>query len=69
MVDAGMTASYVIAIILGLLSGYFADKMIPTMNPFIKFLIIPFLVIYILLLLLGLFFLESINLVRSSRIM
>ena len=43
MVDAGMTASYVIAIILGLLAGFFADKMVPTMNPFIKFLIVPFL--------------------------
>ncbi len=56
MVDASMTASYVIAIILGLLAGYFADKMVPTMNPFIKFLIVPFLVIYVLLLLFRIIF-------------
>ena len=56
MVDAGMTASYLIAIILGLLAGYFADRMVPTMNPFIKFLIVPFLVIYVLLLLFRIIF-------------
>ena len=56
MADTGMTASYAISIIFGLLSGYFAEKMIPTLNPFIKFLIIPFLVIYILLLLFRILF-------------
>lgn len=56
MVDAGMTASYVIAIILGLLAAYFTDRMVPNLNPFVKFLIIPFLVIYVLLLLFRILF-------------
>lgn len=51
MVSAGMTTSYIIAISLGLLSGFLMDRIVPGLNPFIKFFIIPFLVIYVILLL------------------
>jgi len=56
MVNAGMTASYIIAITIGLLTGFFMDRLVPNLNPFIKFFIIPFLVIYVLLLLFRLLF-------------
>ena len=56
MVNAGMTTAYGIAIAIGLLVAYFMNSMVPNLNPFIKFFIIPFLVIYILLLLFRLIF-------------
>lgn len=56
MVNAGMTASYGIAIAIGLLVAYFLNIYVPNLNPFIKFFIVPFLVIYVLLLLFRLLF-------------
>ena len=56
MVDPGMTLSYILAIIFGLLSAYLMNSIAPNMSPFIKFFIVPFLVIYILLLLFRLLF-------------
>jgi len=56
MTSAGLTTSYIIAITLGLLTGYLMDRAVPGLNPFIKFFIVPFLVIYVLLLLFRLLF-------------
>ncbi len=56
MVDPGMTLSYILAIIFGLLSAFLMNKVAPNMNPFVKFFIVPFLVIYVLLLLFRLLF-------------
>ena len=41
-----MTLSYILAIILGLLAAYFLNNAAPTLNPFVKFFIVPFLVIF-----------------------
>lgn len=51
-----MTLSYILAIILGLLAAYFLNNAAPTLNPFVKFFIVPFLVIYLALLLFRLIF-------------
>jgi len=56
MVDAGITASYVIAILLGLLAAYVLNSYVPNLNPFIKFFIVPFLVIYVFLILFRILF-------------
>ena len=56
MFDAGMTLSYILAIFFGLLSAYLMHVVSPNMNPFVKFFIVPFLIIYILLLLFRLIF-------------
>jgi len=46
-----MTLSYILAIFFGLLSAFGMSKIAPNLNGFIKFLIVPFLVIYLFLLL------------------
>ena len=51
MANGGMATSYTISIILGLLAAYTVNYFVPTLNPFIKFFIIPLLVIYALLML------------------
>ena len=56
MANGGMATSYTISIILGLLAAYIVNYMVPTLNPFIKFFIIPLLVIYVLLMLFRLVF-------------
>jgi len=56
MANGGMTLSYTISIIIGLLVAYFANYMVPTLNPFIKFFIIPLVVIYVMLMLFRLVF-------------
>jgi len=56
MVNATMSASYTIAIIIGLLVAYFMNRAVPNLNPFVKFFLIPFLVIYVLLLLFRILF-------------
>lgn len=56
MIDPGMTLSYVLAILFGLMAAYLMNNIAPNMNPFIKFFIVPFLVIYVLLLLFRLIF-------------
>jgi len=56
MVNVGMTASYGVAISCGLISAYALNYFVPNLNPFIKFFIVPFLIIYILLLLFRLIF-------------
>ena len=50
--NAGMTASYVIAILCGLLSAYAINIFSPNLAPIIKFIILPFLVIYVVLIIL-----------------
>ena len=49
---AGMTVSYIIAILCGLLSAYFINNFSPNLAPIIKFIILPFLVIYVILIIL-----------------
>jgi len=56
MFDAGMTLSYILAIFFGLASAFLLHKIAPNLNGFIKFFIVPFLVIYVLLLLFRLIF-------------
>ena len=56
MANGGMATSYTISIILGLLAAYAVNYFVPTLNPFIKFFIIPLLVIYVLLMLFRLVF-------------
>jgi len=56
MFDAGMTLSYILAIIFGLLSAYSLNNFAPNLNPFVKFFIVPFLIIYLSLLLFRLIF-------------
>lgn len=56
MANGGMATSYTISIILGLLAAYTVNYFVPTLNPFIKFFIIPLLVIYLLLMLFRLVF-------------
>jgi len=56
MANGGMATSYTISIILGLLAAYTVNYMVPNLNPFIKFFIIPLLVIYVLLMLFRLVF-------------
>jgi hypothetical protein len=56
MANGGLATSYTIAIILGLLAAYAVNYFVPTLNPFIKFFIIPLLVIYVLLMLFRLVF-------------
>lgn len=56
MFETGMTLSYILAIFFGLLSAFGMSKIAPNLNGFIKFLIVPFLVIYVLLLLFRIIF-------------
>jgi len=56
MFDAGMTLSYILAIIIGLLSAFLINKAAPNLNGFVKFFLVPFLVIYIMLVLFRLIF-------------
>ena len=56
MFDSGMTLSYILAILFGLLSAFLINKAAPNLNGFIKFFLVPFLVIYLMLLLFRLIF-------------
>jgi hypothetical protein len=56
MANGGMATSYTISIILGLLVAYAVNYFIPNLNPFIKFFIIPLVVIYVMLMLFRLIF-------------
>jgi hypothetical protein len=58
MANGGMATSYTISIILGLLAGYTVNYFVPNLNPFIKFFIIPILVIYVFIMLFRLVFPE-----------
>ena len=56
MANGGMATSYTVSIILGLLAAYAVNYFVPNLNPFIKFFIIPLVVIYIMLLLFRIIF-------------
>ena len=56
MASGGMATSYTISIILGLLTAYIVHMFVPTLNPFIKFFIIPLVVIYVMLMLFRIIF-------------
>lgn len=56
MANGGMATSYTISIIIGLLVAYAVNYFVPTLNPFIKFFIIPLVVIYVMLMLFRLIF-------------
>ena len=58
MANGGMATSYTISIIIGLLVAYTVNYFSPTLNPFIKFFIIPLVVIYVMLMLFRLIFPE-----------
>jgi hypothetical protein len=58
MGNGAMATSYTISIITGLLVAYIVNFYIPTLNTFIKFFIIPLVVIYIMLMLFRLIFPE-----------
>jgi len=54
--NGGMATSYTISIIIGLLVAYAINYFVPTLNPFIKFFIIPLVVIYVMLMLFRIIF-------------
>jgi hypothetical protein len=56
MANGGMATSYTISIIIGLLVAYAVNYFVPNLNPFIKFFIIPLVVIYVMLMLFRLIF-------------
>jgi hypothetical protein len=56
MANGGMATSYTISIIIGLLVAYAINYFVPTLNPFIKFFIIPLVVIYVMLMLFRIIF-------------
>ncbi len=60
MVDFGISFAYLVATIGGLAAAYMMNKASPEMNPFVKFFVLPILVIYIVLKILQLIF-PSIN--------
>jgi hypothetical protein len=56
MANGGMATSYTFSIIIGLLVAYIVNYYVPTLNTFIKFFIIPLIVIYVMLMLFRLIF-------------
>ena len=56
MANGGMATSYTVSIIIGLLAAYIINNLVPALNPFIKFFIIPLVVIYVMLMLFRIIF-------------
>lgn len=56
MASGGMATSYTISIILGLLAAFLVNYFVPDLNIFIKFFIIPLIVIYVMLMLFRIIF-------------